>query len=127
VYDGREVTVSDEVVEHIVRKHPEMLALLRLSKARLPDGGGYTIRGLRDRKLSALGRAPDNVRTSADAFGGSTQTWRGLDVTMDARLDRLLLQGGVSTGGRHSTTASCRGGCRRGSAPASSAARRRST
>ena len=65
---------------------------------RLPGGGGNTISGLRDRTPESLGRAPDDLRTSAKPFGDETQTWKGFDVTTHTRFDNLLLQGGLSTG-----------------------------
>ena len=43
-------------------------------------------------------RPTDELRTNADNFGGESQTWQGFDVTVDARVENLLLQGGVSTG-----------------------------
>ena len=65
---------------------------------RLPGGGGNVVSALVDRKLDALGRAPDSVRTNANNFGGRSETWKGLDISVNARLEDLLLQGGVSTG-----------------------------
>jgi hypothetical protein len=64
---------------------------------RLPDGGGNTIT-LVDINPGAFGRLPDNITTGADAFGGESRTWNGFDVTIDARLQGILLQGGLSTG-----------------------------
>ena len=64
---------------------------------RLPDGGGNTI-SLVDISPDAFGRLPDQITTHADAFGGESQTWNGFDVTVDARLRGILLQGGISTG-----------------------------
>ena len=40
----------------------------------------------------------DNITTSANDFGGRSRTYTGFDFSLDARLDNLLLQGGVSTG-----------------------------
>ena len=65
---------------------------------RLPGGGGNVITGLIDRKLGALGRAPNSLRRSANDFGGQSQNWKGIDFSINARLDDLLLQGGISTG-----------------------------
>ena len=65
---------------------------------RLPGGGGDTISGLRDLKPGSLGRAPNDLRTSAEPFGDETRTWKGFDVTTHMRLDNLLLQGGLSSG-----------------------------
>ena len=41
---------------------------------------------------------PDSIFTSADNFGGQSQGWQGFDITIDGRLENLLIQGGVSTG-----------------------------
>ena len=40
----------------------------------------------------------DRVGTFASNFGNQFEHWNGVDLTMNARLTRLLLQGGVSTG-----------------------------
>ena len=36
--------------------------------------------------------------TSTTTSGGRPQTWNGFDLTVDARLEDVLLQGGFSTG-----------------------------
>ncbi len=63
---------------------------------RLPGGGGGTI-SLFDIKPESV-RLADRIFTDADRFGGQSQTWQGLDVTVDAQPHSLLLQGGVSGG-----------------------------
>jgi hypothetical protein len=40
----------------------------------------------------------DNLITSADKYGNITQNWNGVDVVLNARMQRLTAQGGVSTG-----------------------------
>tara|TARA_B100001123_G_scaffold449080_1_gene612881 strand:- start:27537 stop:30554 length:3018 start_codon:yes stop_codon:yes gene_type:complete len=64
--------------------------------SRLPGGGGGTL-SFYDLNPASVG-TPDELRTNADNFGGESQTWQGLDFTIDARIENLLLQGGVSTG-----------------------------
>lgn len=64
--------------------------------ARLPDGG-QPICGLLDLNQAKVGQL-DRVGTSAENFGNQYEHWNGLDLTMNARLPKLLLQGGVSTG-----------------------------
>ena len=64
--------------------------------SRLPDGGGGTI-SFYDLNPGSV-RLPDDVTTSANNFGGESQTWDGIDVTLDARIENVLLQGGLSTG-----------------------------
>ena len=63
----------------------------------LPGGGGGTLT-LLDSTPEAFGRVPDFVTTSADSFGGESRTFNGVDIALDARLEGLLFQGGVSTG-----------------------------
>ena len=41
---------------------------------------------------------PDTLFQSADNFGGQEQGWQGFDITVDGRLENLLIQGGISTG-----------------------------
>ena len=43
-------------------------------------------------------RVPDDLTVLADNFGGESETWNGFDVTVDARIEDVLLQGGMSTG-----------------------------
>ena len=63
-----------------------------------PNGGGYSVTGFVDQTLESLATPQDIVTTSANPFGGESQTWKGVDVTLDARLRNLMLRGGVSTG-----------------------------
>ncbi len=64
--------------------------------SRLPGGGGNTLTFYDVRPESV--RVPDEIRTSADNFAGRSEVWRGFDLTVDARVEGLLLQGGLSTG-----------------------------
>ena len=64
--------------------------------SRLPDGGGNTLSFVDVLPTSV--RVPDEIRTGADNFGGRSEVWRGFDFTVDARIEGLLLQGGLSTG-----------------------------
>lgn len=63
--------------------------------ANLPGGGGNTLTYY---DLLQAAVEPDEIRTSADNFGGRSQVWRGFDFTIDARIEGILLQGGLSTG-----------------------------
>jgi hypothetical protein len=65
--------------------------------ARLPNGGGYVIGGLRDINPNAFGRV-DNYVTLADNFGGQTEVFNGVDISANARMRGVLLRGGISTG-----------------------------
>jgi hypothetical protein len=64
---------------------------------RLPEGGGEVICGLRDLNNNRVGQI-DRVTTFASNFGEQIEHWNGIDLTMNARLPNLLLQGGVSSG-----------------------------
>jgi hypothetical protein len=65
--------------------------------ARLPGGGGERICGLQDLNTNKVGQL-DRVTTFASNFGAQYEHWNGFDFTMNARLSKLLLQGGVSSG-----------------------------
>jgi hypothetical protein len=64
---------------------------------RLPGGGGFPVT-LVDIKPSAFGRRPDEFTTHAETFGGENRTWKGFDVTVNARRRGFFIQGGVSAG-----------------------------
>ena len=69
------------------------------SDSRLPDGGNFTVGGLRDLKPVSFGRPSDNRITFAKEFGRSIRHWNGMDLSLNARVrDGVLLQGGMSTG-----------------------------
>ena len=64
---------------------------------RLPDGGSYTLTGLR---LEANGGGrQSNFVTLAKNYGEQTEHFDGLNITLNARLQNgLLMQGGFGTG-----------------------------
>jgi hypothetical protein len=64
---------------------------------RLPSGAGEQICGLLDLNTDKVGQL-DRVGTFASNFGNQFEHWNGVDLTMNARLPNVLLQGGVSTG-----------------------------
>ena len=43
-------------------------------------------------------QVPDTLFTAANNFGEQTHNWQGFDITIDGRLENLLIQGGLSTG-----------------------------
>ncbi len=67
---------------------------------RLPGGGGERICGLRDLNSTALvGQLnADRMTTFASNYGAQYEHWNGVDLTVNARLPKVLLQGGISTG-----------------------------
>jgi len=64
---------------------------------KLPDGGGYSLT-FRDIKPGAYTRAADNFLTFSDDLGGAYNKYNGVDVTMNARLRDVIIQGGTSSG-----------------------------
>jgi hypothetical protein len=65
---------------------------------RLPDGGGYLVTDLYDVTPSKFGLV-NNYITTAASFGEQKQQWKGVDVSVQARLvGGLTFQGGTSTG-----------------------------
>jgi hypothetical protein len=65
--------------------------------SRLPGGGGQVISGLYNVTPAMFGQV-DNYQTFAKDFGKQIEYWQGVDVGVNARLQGVLLQGGVSTG-----------------------------
>jgi hypothetical protein len=65
--------------------------------SRLPGGGGYALT-FRDIKPGAYTRAADNFLTFSDNLGGASNKFNGVDVTVNARLRNVTLQGGTSSG-----------------------------
>ena len=64
--------------------------------ARLGSAAGRTIT-LLDRKPTASA-SPQNYWTSVNEFGGWDQIYNGFDLTIDARVSKVLLQGGMNIG-----------------------------
>ena len=64
---------------------------------RFAGGGGNILTGFYDVNPSMLG-VFDNLTTAASNFGGRSRDYNGFDFNVDARLENLLLRGGVSTG-----------------------------
>ncbi len=64
--------------------------------SRLPGGGGYTLT-YKDVKPGKFG-VFDNFQTFSDSVGGASNKFNGVDVSVNARLRNLTLQGGTSSG-----------------------------
>jgi hypothetical protein len=66
------------------------------SDPRLPGGGGYplTFRDVKPDKIQQI----RNRLTFADEVGGAYNKFNGIDVTVNARLANITIQGGTSTG-----------------------------
>jgi hypothetical protein len=67
------------------------------SNNRLPDGGGERICGLMEIKANKFGQIANVVRLDSN-YGGQSEVYDGVDVTISARFRNGLLTGGVSTG-----------------------------
>ena len=67
---------------------------------RLPGGGGGTVQGLYNLVPTMVGREDLYSQLSSN-FGEMTETWHGVDVSVNARLrNGLTVQGGTSSGRR---------------------------
>ena len=88
VTDNRSVTAADYSPFQIAAP----------ADARLPNGGGYPVGGLLDLNPNRVGQV-DNYVTFASNFGNQIEHWNGIDITMNARMNRgVLVQGGISSG-----------------------------
>ena len=66
---------------------------------RLPDGGGYLIRGMYNLNPAKFGLPSDNLVTLAKNYGDQREYWHGVDVNLAMRfIEGLTIQGGTSTG-----------------------------
>jgi len=66
--------------------------------SRLPNGGGYAVSGLYNLNPDKFGQQ-DLYTTFASDFGKQTETWNGVDVSVNARLQNgVMVQGGFNTG-----------------------------
>ena len=64
---------------------------------RLPGGGGTVLAGLYDVSSAKFGQI-NNLVTASGRYGTQTERWNGVDLSLDARLRSLTVQGGFSTG-----------------------------
>ena len=71
------------------------MATVDLSDRGIPGVGTVTFPEINP---DAFGRSPDVLFTSANDFGGESTKYNGVDVTVNAGLPKVLLQGGLSTG-----------------------------
>jgi len=65
--------------------------------SRLPGGGGYALT-FYDIKPASFAKVPDNLLTFANNVGGAFNNFNGFDITVNARLRAVTIQGGTSTG-----------------------------
>ena len=67
------------------------------SDARLPGGGGQPVCGNFDVSVQKFGQTQLLI-SPADKFGGQTEVYDGVDVTLQARINKLVVSGGLNTG-----------------------------
>jgi hypothetical protein len=73
---------------------------------RLPDGGGYTVAGFKDRNPDTLTRPAENIVRLASDYGDQSQVWSGVDWSVNARMaSGVTVSGGLNTG--RTTTDNC--------------------
>src|SRR6185436_7356030 len=100
---GMEVTYNRRLWNNFFLTHNRALTaadydevtLIAPQNPRLPNGGGYPVTFLTRNNRSTLG-ATDSYYTTSDDFGGESHYWHGVDVSFNARLRGLSLQGGTS-------------------------------
>jgi hypothetical protein len=88
-------TVTDNAL--VTARDYDPFCVTAPADSRLPDGGNERICGLLDLNPTKVG-LQDRVTTFASNFGSQYEHWNGVDLTVNARLPKVLLQGGVSTG-----------------------------
>jgi hypothetical protein len=89
VTDDRNLTAADfTFFDLVVPSHPD-----------LPDGGGYTLTGLRTLTEAGFAKPEDSITLRAKEIGEFKENWQGVDVSVNARLQNgLQFQIGTSTG-----------------------------
>src|SRR5690606_35299541 len=87
--DNRAVDASHfTTFDMVVPTHPD-----------LPNGGGYTLTGLRAITNDGRAAGTDNITLRAKEIGEFDEHWQGVDVNFNARLQiGLQFQVGSSTG-----------------------------
>ena len=77
----------------------DVFGLTTPSLSTLPGGGGYRINGIYELKPTVPFGRVDNFVTHAKNYGEYSETYNGLDVTVDTRMaNGLNIQGGFSSG-----------------------------
>ena len=87
VTDNRAVTAADF----------DPFSVVASSDPRLPDGGGQAIGPLYNVKPEKFGQQNSYI-TAASNYGEQVENWKGIDLTVNARMADLRVQGGLSTG-----------------------------
>jgi hypothetical protein len=75
------------------------------SNADLPGGGGDSICGFYDLNPNRVGQV-NNYVTFASHYGKQTETYQGLDLTMEGRFGHAQIAGGINIGNSNGTTSS---------------------
>jgi hypothetical protein len=95
IIDNLEVTPADF----------DQFCITAPTDSRLPGGGGYPVCGLYDLTPSKFGRV-NNLIVDQNDFGGRTNVYNGLELSVNARFGRGgVLQGGIGMG--HTTNDNC--------------------
>jgi hypothetical protein len=76
----------------------DVFSITAPTDSRLQNGGGYPVAGLVNLKPSSFGRPSNNFQTRASKYGGQSEVFSGVDVTVNARPAAVTLAGGLSTG-----------------------------
>ena len=99
-------TVTDNLA--VVPEDFDEFCITAPTDARLGGGSGSRICGLYDLTPGKRTVTPNNLRTSPETYGTQTESWHGIDATVNARLPhRVTLSGGLSSGTEGNNTEAC--------------------
>ena len=99
-------TVTDNLA--LVPGDYDEFCLISPVDIRLGGTSGNQVCGLYDLNPAKRSVTPDSLRTSPDAYGTQTESWHGIDLTVNARLPyRVTVSGGLSSGTEGNNTEAC--------------------
>jgi len=92
-WNGNQLTIDNTLVS--AKDFDGPFCIKAPNSSQLPGGGGYDLCGLYDIKAAARPLQQNNV-TFAENFGGMVDHYMGYDISVNARLSKTTIQGGVN-------------------------------